>query len=53
MKDTLCCDIALKPILLFGKHIVVFVAEFLYVRLGLPIETILDPCWRIVSGLFG
>ena len=59
-KDSLCCDmsytraIVFKPILLFGKHTVVFVAEFPYVRLGLPVETVLDPCWRIVSeGLLG
>ena len=45
------CAIAFKPILLFGKHLVVgfFEAEFPYVRLGLSMETILDPCWRIVS----
>ena len=43
-----------QAILLFGKHTVVFVSEFPYVRLGLPVETISDPCWRIVSeGLLG
>ena len=31
-----------------------FVAEFPCVRLGLPMEAILDPCWRVVSeGLLG
>ena len=38
---------------LVGKHSVVsfFVAAFPCVRLGLPMETLLDPCWRVISEL--
>ena len=52
-KDSFVCDfactcaVAFKPILSFGKHSVVsvFVAVFPYIRLGLPMETLLDPYW--------
>ena len=36
--------VVFKAVLFFGKHTFVFVAEFLCGRLGLPMETILDPC---------
>ena len=46
--------VVLKSILLSGRHTFVFVTEFPYVRLCLPMETSLDPCWRVVSeGLLG
>ena len=59
-KDTLCCDMSYTRALFSSRFfclagvLFVCVTEFPSVRLGLPVATLLDPCWRIVSeGLLG